>query len=126
MTFVAQDDISGDYRELVEAVLGVRPAPEISAEEQAEADEPQEIEEVEEEVIEETGSLQAPEANDVRADCEKLKKAMKGLGNYCLFVLRKGISYLYLERVHIYAYFIFDLRKGTSYLCLFHIIHRPV
>ena len=46
-----QDDTSGDYCEILLALTGDRPAPEISAEDLAEANEPQEIEEVEEEVI---------------------------------------------------------------------------
>ena len=46
-----QDDTSGDYCDILLALTGDRPAPEISAEELAEANEPQEIEEVEEEVV---------------------------------------------------------------------------
>ena len=48
---VYQDDTSGDYKEVLLALTGDRPAPEVSAEEQAEAEEEQEIEQVEEEQI---------------------------------------------------------------------------
>ena len=61
-----QDDTSGDYKEMLLALIGVREVTAPTEEEIAEANEEQELEEVEEEVIE--VSLRNRSIIDIRYD----------------------------------------------------------
>ena len=75
-----EDDTSGDYKNLLLALVGDRPAPEVTAEEKLLEEEAKDVEEIEEEVVVEEGTLKPVSPFDAKKDCEALKKALKRFG----------------------------------------------
>ena len=71
-----QDDISGDYLEMLLALIGEREPVIAPAEEEDQGVE----EEVEEEDLPQEGTVQPADPFDPKKDCAVLRKAMKGLG----------------------------------------------
>ena len=75
-----EDDTSGDYKNLLLALVGDRPAPEVTAEEKLLEEEAKDVEEIEEEVVVEEGTMKPVSPFDAKKDCEALKKALKRFG----------------------------------------------
>ena len=76
-----EDDTSGDYKDLLLALVGDRPAPEVTAEEKLLEEEAKDVEEIEEEVVVEEPTLKPVDPFEPKKDCEALKKALKRFGS---------------------------------------------
>ncbi|OAF65775.1 Calpactin II, partial [Intoshia linei] len=73
-------DTSGDYCQMLLALIGIRDAPIITQDDLDAVGDPPELEEVEEEKIEETPTVTPFSGFNCDEDCQVLKKAMKGFG----------------------------------------------